>query len=89
MDIEKMDISPELREKAKECNSPEEILTFAKKEGIKLTEEQLESITGGSAWSGAKEYSVTCNICDTKTIIDDPDNPPTRCPNCAVTMRYS
>lgn len=88
MDIDKMDISPELREKAKECNSPEEILALAKKEGIKLTEEQLESITGGSAWSGAKEYSVTCNICGTKTIIDDPDNPPTWCPSCGRRFYY-
>lgn len=34
MDFENLDISPELREKAKACTSPEEMQAFAKQEGI-------------------------------------------------------
>ena len=50
MKLEDIDISPELREKAKECTSPEELLALAKKEGYKLSEEELEAVSGGS-WS--------------------------------------
>ena len=47
------DISPELREKAKACTSPEELLELAKREGYKLSEDELESASGGRAWSGS------------------------------------
>ena len=33
--------------KVKECKSPEEIFALAKEEGIELTEEQLEAVSGG------------------------------------------
>ena len=44
------DLSPELREKAKACKTPEEMLALAKKEGYKLSEEELEAVSGGG-WS--------------------------------------
>ena len=50
MKLEDIDISPELREKAKECTSPEELLALAKKEGYKLSETEIEAVSGG-AWS--------------------------------------
>ena len=34
-------------EKAKACKTPEELLEFAKEEGIVLTDAQLESVSGG------------------------------------------
>ena len=55
MDIESMDISPELREKAKVCTSPEELMELAKREGYKLTETELESVSGGG-WTSC-DYS--------------------------------
>lgn len=55
MDIENTDISPELREKAKACTSPEELMKLAKREGYKLTETELESVSGGD-W-GSCDYS--------------------------------
>ena len=48
MEIKELDINPELRAKAAACKTPAEILAVAKKEGVKLTEEQLESISGGA-----------------------------------------
>lgn len=45
------DISPELREKAKSCKTPEEMLALAKKEGYKLSEEELQAIAGGGSWT--------------------------------------
>ena len=44
------DISPEQREKVKACQTPEELLALAKKEGYKLSEEELEAVSGGR-WS--------------------------------------
>jgi len=45
------DLSPELREKAKACKTPEELLALAKAEGYKLSEEELGAIAGGGGWS--------------------------------------
>ena len=41
------DISPEIMARAKECKSPEEILALAKEAGYKLSDEELEAVSGG------------------------------------------
>ena len=49
------DLTTQQKEKAKACTTPEEVLALAKEEGIKLTDAQLESISGG--WDiGCEEY---------------------------------
>lgn len=40
-------LTPEQIEKVKACKSQEELLKLAKKEGIELTSEQLEAVSGG------------------------------------------
>lgn len=50
MDIRNTDISPELREKAKACKTPEEFLALAKKEGIKLSDAEMEAVSG-AGWT--------------------------------------
>ncbi|MBR1846720.1 MAG: Nif11-like leader peptide family natural product precursor, partial [Bacilli bacterium] len=40
-------LSEEQIAKLKECKNTEEILAVAKKEGVELTEEQLEAVSGG------------------------------------------
>ena len=47
MDFE--NLSDELKEKARACTSAEELMALVKEEGIELTDEQLESVSGG--WS--------------------------------------
>ena len=47
MDFENLDISPELREKAKACTTPEELLALAKREGYKLSDAEMEVVSGG------------------------------------------
>ena len=47
MKIDDMDLSPELREKAIACKTPEEMLALAKREGCKLSEEELGAVAGG------------------------------------------
>lgn len=40
-------LTPEQQEKAKACQTPEDILELAKEEGITLSDEELDQISGG------------------------------------------
>ena len=58
------DLSPELREKARACKTPEEMLALAKKEGRKLSEAELEAVSGGgwescSSLEGCLHHTLT------------------------------
>ena len=46
-------LTPEQREKAKACKSAEEILALAKEEGYEISDDELESVSGGDwdCWS--------------------------------------
>ena len=59
MDIDNLDLSPELREKARACKTPDEMLALAKAEGYKLSEEELAAVSGGGGWS--KNDDNFCN----------------------------
>ena len=41
------DLTPEQQERARACKTPEELLALAKEEGMDLSEEQLEKVSGG------------------------------------------
>ena len=43
-------LSEELKKKATECKTAEELMALAKSEGIELTDEQLDVISGGTEW---------------------------------------
>jgi len=47
MDLENMELSPELMAKVKACRSPEEFFALAQEEGRELSDEELEGIAGG------------------------------------------
>ena len=42
------DLTPEQREKAKACKTPEDFLSLAKEGNYELSDEELEAISGGS-----------------------------------------
>ena len=44
-------LSDDLKAKATSCKSAEELMNLAKTEGIELTDEQLDAISGGVNWS--------------------------------------
>ena len=46
------ELTPEMVEEAKKCETPEERLAFIRENGIELTDEQLEGISGGGWDSG-------------------------------------
>lgn len=41
-------LTPEQMEKARACKSSDDLVQLAKDEGVELSDEQLESIAGGS-----------------------------------------
>ena len=55
MDIDDLDLSPELREKARACKTPEEMLALAKREGYKLSEAEMEAVSGG--WDSCEGFT--------------------------------
>ena len=56
MDIK--DLTPEQMEKAKACTSASELIDLAKAEGVELSDEQLEQISGGDFWEGLCDCTV-------------------------------
>ena len=58
------DLSPELQEKVKACQSGEELAKLAQEEGYDLTDEQLEAVAGGvegACW-GNEPCSSDCQL---------------------------
>ena len=45
MDLE--NLSPDLREKANACKSPEDLFELAREEGYELSDDELEAVSGG------------------------------------------
>ena len=64
-------LSPEFREKAKDCTSPEELIALAKKEGYRLSVDDLDVVAGGEC-SGVSPYSCRDNyeLGDSRADID-------------------
>ena len=45
-------LSDDLKAKVANCKTADELMEFAKSEGIELTDEQLDAISGGDHWEG-------------------------------------
>ena len=59
-------LSEEQIKKVEACKSPEEILSLAKAEGIELTDEQLEVVSGGGCF-----YTIKCIKCGSDNLSDE------------------
>ena len=55
------DLSPDLQERAKGCKSAEDILALAKDEGYELSDDELESVSGGAGIAGLSVVSMARN----------------------------
>ena len=45
----------ELKKKAAECETADELLALAAREGVELTDDQLEAVSGGVDWDAGFE----------------------------------
>ena len=59
-------LSEEQIAKVKACKKQEELLKLAKKEGIELTDEQLEGVSGGMCTSTPNEPCRSCGSWNVK-----------------------
>ena len=62
------EISPELQARARACKTPEDILKLAKEMDYKLSDEELDAISGGdvesySCWGDCPSYVCTRDYC--------------------------
>ena len=64
--MEFKDLTEEQKAEVRACKSPEEILELAKDEGYELSDEELESISGGADWNFD---IITCPSCGTKIVL--------------------
>ena len=68
------DLSAELKERARACKTIDELISFAEEEGFKLTNEELEGISGGICKSNCPWHGVSCRNdinCRTKRSLAD------------------
>ena len=59
-------LSEEQIKKVEACKNSEEILNLAKAEGIELTDEQLEAVSGGGCF-----YTIKCIKCGSDNLSDE------------------
>ena len=55
------DLTPEQKQKAMQCKTPEDILALAKEEGYELSEAEMGGIAGGVDW---KCHDADCRFYD-------------------------
>ena len=51
-------LSDEMKAEVRSCRTAEELIELAKNEGIELTDEQLDAISGGLDWA---KYFASCD----------------------------
>ena len=54
------DLTPEQREMAKDCSTPEELIELSRKIGYDLSDEELEAISGGARCSCTTDEACSC-----------------------------
>ena len=57
------DLSSEMKEKVKECKTPEEVLALAQESGYELSDEELASISGGWGDPNCTEHNECADYC--------------------------
>ena len=60
------DLRPDLQEKARECQTPEEIAELAREEGVELSDEEIDRISGG--WGDSEDSGMRCPECGSANV---------------------
>ena len=87
-------LTKEQIEKARACKSSEELLKLARQEGIELTDEQLEAISGGACLEPRRPIDLICPQCGSSNVsYEDFDMSDTRttchCKDCGFSWSSS
>ena len=61
--VEYKDLTPEQREQARACQTPQELLELSRKIGYSLSEEELDAINGGALWSCSDDVECSPYVC--------------------------
>ena len=78
-------LTKEQIKQVRECQSNEELLNLAKQEGVELTQEQLEAISGGKSFC-SKMNAQQCPECYGD--LEEPGPWNFYCPKCNITYDY-
>ena len=63
--MEFSELTEEQKAKARECTSAEQLVALAREEGVELTDEQLDAVSGGGDWYCGADCSENTNSCPT------------------------
>ena len=74
-------LSEEQIKKVEACKSSEEVLNLAKAEGMELTDEQLEAVSGGGGCFGGTMKCPKCGSKDISATVEETETPLKNCNN--------
>ncbi len=57
--MEFKNLTPEQQEKARTCQTPEELVALAKAEGYELNDDELTAIAGGGTWLNCSDQACS------------------------------
>lgn len=75
-------LTPELKEKADACKTLEELLALAEEEGVELTDQQIQEISGGISPYAPVFACRRCYSVNYKSFKDDKGNEKYKCLDC-------
>jgi len=87
-DMDLSNLTPEQIEKAKDFKSADELIAFAKSEGVELTDEQLEKISVGDVWEESHFTEYRCPSCGKLVTWVGTSDRPVLCPYCGVKFNW-
>ena len=85
--MEPSDLTPDMKEKIKDCKTPEDILALAKEDGYELNDDELTQIAGGS-WGGDDTPAIVCPNCGSGSFWSEPQFRSLHCQRCDHTWPY-
>ena len=78
-------LSPELKEKARECKTKDELMQLAAENGLEIPEDALEAVAGGCFTS--KTETWVCNACNSSMREEESGYPRVNAPLTAKCMK--
>ena len=87
--MDREQLTKEQREKLKACQSPEDMLALVNELCIKLTDEELDEISGGT-WDGKTQayHHEECPHCGKQIFWYDDEPTPTVCVLCKKPLNF-